>query len=190
MGRPIQEHAGRVRTGSLKGLSKPTDSDFTSLALDNLIYHDSRLTPGLKDARFMTARTRIGRPGWFIDSPRMMCSPTSDYQIWPHRSVIDKACDITYEVLVDVLNDDLQLDPITGFILEKEARAIEARLRSAFRDGLTAPRHASAVSATVSRIDNILTTKTLTVSVRVTPKGYVGGIDVDVGFTNPALQAA
>lgn len=182
MGRPLQEHAGRVRTGALKGIE--------SSSTDGKIYHDSRLTPGLKTARFMTARTRIGRPGWFIDQPQMMSSPSSDYQRWPHRSVVDKACDITYEVLVDVLNDDLQVDPVTGFIVEKEAKAIESRLRSAFRDGILAKRYASAVSATIKRDDNIITTKTLTAAVRVTPKGYVEGIDASVGFTNPALELA
>lgn len=188
MGTPIQEHAGRVRRGALKGISIPSEADTTSLALDDLVYHDSRITPGLKAARFMTARTRFGRPGMFIDRPAMMASPTSDYQLWPHRSVIDKACDITYEILVDVLNDDLQLDEVTGHILDKEAKGIESRLRSAFRDGLTAKRAASAVSATISRDDNIITTKTLTAAVRVTPKGYVEGIDASVGFTNPALE--
>ncbi len=189
MDRPIQEHAGRVRTGSLKGIQIPSDSSITTLDLDEtLVYHDSRLNETLKAARFLTLRTRIGRPGLFVHVPAMMSSASSDYQRWMHRSVVDKACDLTYEVLVDVLNDDLQLDPITGFILDKEAKAIESRLRSAFRDGLLAKRAASAVSATVSRIDNIVTTKTLTVRVRVTPKGYVEGIDVSVGFTNPALE--
>lgn len=188
MGRPIQEHAGRVRTGSLKGISIPSESDKTKLALDDLIYHDERNTPTLDVGRFFTARTRIGRPGLHVQKPRMMSSPTSDYQIWPHRSVIDKACDITYEVLVDVLNDDLQVDPVTGFIVEKEAKAIESRLRSAFRDGLTSKRAASAVNATIRRDDNIITTKTLTAAIRVVPKGYVEGIDASVGFTNPALE--
>lgn len=188
MGRPIQEHAGRVRTGPLKGVSIPSDSDKVKLDLDAHVYHDERNTPSLDSARFFTARTRIGRPGLFVKKPRMMSSPSSDYQIWPHRSVIDKACDITYEVLVDVLNDDLQLDPTTGFIIEKEAKAIESRLRSAFRDGLTSKRAASAVNATISRDDNIITTKTLTAAIRVVPKGYVEQIEASVGFTNPALE--
>lgn len=190
MGRPIQEHAGRVRTGSLKGISIPSASDTVSLALESLLYHDSRLETGLRDARFFTARTRIGRPGLFADRPKMMSSPSSDFQIWPHRSVLDKACDITYEILVDVLNDDLQVDPVTGFILEKEAKAIESRLRSAFRDGLTAKRAASSVIATIGRTDNILSTSTLTAKVRVVPKGYADGVDASVGFTNPDLQLA
>lgn len=188
MDRPIQEHAGRVRTGPLKGVQIPTRSMVTKLSLEDLPYHDSRKKTGLKDARLMTARTRIGRPGIFIDKPKLMSASTSDYQLWPHRFVIDKACDLTYEVLVDVLNDDLQLDDVTGFILDKEAKAIESRLRSAFRDGLLATRAASAVTAVLSRTDAIITTKTLTAKIRVTPKGYVEGIDVTVGFTNPALE--
>lgn len=180
MGRPIQEHAGRVRTGSLKGISANGE--------DGLIYHDSSVSDGLKVARFATARTRIGRPGFFIDKPAMMSSPSSDYQIWPHRSVIDAACDLTYEVLVDVLNDDLQLDPVTGYILEKEAKGIESRLKSAARDRLLSKRASSAFSATIKRDDNIISTSTLTCSIRVTPKGYAETINAEVGFTNPALE--
>ena len=188
MARPIQEHAGRVKTGALKGISKPTEADATRLALDPLVYHDSRVSPALKAARFVTARTRVGRPGWFIDRPAMMSSPSSDFQLWPHRSVIDKTCDLTYEVLVDVLNDDLQLDPTNGTILDKEAKAIESRMRSAFRDGLTAPRAASAASGTVSRENNVITTKKIIAAVRVIPKGFVEAIDVTVGYTNPSLE--
>lgn len=187
MGRPIQEHAGRVRTGALTGMSQPSAAEVVSKDLEALVYHDSRNSSGLKAARFMTARTRIGRPGWFVDKPAMMSSPSSDFQLWPHRSVIDKACDIAYEVLVDVLNDDLQVDATTGHIVDKEAAGIESRLRSAYRDGLLAKRAASGVTGTISRDDNILTTKTLTAKIRVVPKGYVEGIDASVGFTNPDL---
>ncbi len=190
MSRPIQEHAGRVRTGSLKGIDIPSGEEIARLALDSDVYHDSDDKPGLREARFMTCKTRIGRKGLYIDKPAMLAQSTSDFQDWHHRSVIDKACDITYEVLVDELNEDIDLDPDTGFITEKAAQAIENRLKSAFRDGLLAKGAASAVTAQIDRTVNIISTKRLKASVRVLPKGYVEGIDVDVAYTNPALQLA
>lgn len=190
MSRPIQENAGRVKSGKIRGLDSPSQDEITRLGLDADLYHDSGDKPGLASARLFTAKQRVGRAGWYVDQPRMMAQPSSDYQDWPHRSVIDKACDITYEVLVDELNDDIDLDPATGFLTEKAARAIELKLASAYRDGLTGKGACSAVSAVVNRNVNIITTKRLVATIRVTPKGYVQGVDVSVGYTNPALQLA
>lgn len=190
MGKPIQENAGRVRSGNLKGLDSPSNDEIVRLGLDADIYHDAEEKPGLATARFFTAKQRVGRPGWYVDQPRMMAQPTSDYQDWPHRSVVDKACDITYEVLVDELNDDIDLDPLTGFLTEAAAKAIELRLSSAYRTNLTANGACSAVSAVVNRTTNIITTKRIAADIRVTPKGYITGVDATVAYTNPDLQIA
>lgn len=42
----------------------------------------------------------------------------------------------------------------------------------------------------VSKLDNILSTNTLTVSIRITPLGYTEFIEIDAGFRNPALATA
>jgi hypothetical protein len=181
-GRPVHEDLGKVRTGSLAGITYSTT--------DGKIYHDERTTPGLDAARFLTARTIIGRPGLFVTNSNMMAPPGSDFVWWQYRRVIDKAAKIAREVLLDYLNSDVRLNPATGLILEKDALDLESRLRSAYRDGIVAKGHASAVTAKVSRIDNIVSTKTINVTIRVVPLGYLKSIAVSLGFTNPALSLA
>ena len=182
IGGAISTDAGRVRDGSLRGVAS-SDSD-------GKIYHDERTVQGLDSAKFLTVRTIIGRPGFFVMNPNMFAPNGSDFIWWQYRSVIDKTCKITREVLLNYLNDSVRLNPTTGFILEKDALDLESRLRSAYRDSLVAPGDVTAVSATVSRVDNIISTKTINVTVRVTPLGYLKAIEVDLGFTNPALLAA
>lgn len=179
--RPIHIDPGWVRDGALGGVGYSTS--------DGKLYHDERVNPGLDTARFMTARTYIGRPGLFVTNPMMMAPPGSDFIWWQYRRVIDKACKITREVLLDYLGGAVRLNT-SGFILERDALELESRLRSAFRDGIVAKGHASAVSAVVSRVDNIISTKTISVTIRVTPLGYVKAFEVDLGFTNPALSIA
>jgi hypothetical protein len=55
---------------------------------------------------------------------------------------------------------------------------------------LVATGRASSAQAQVKRDDNILSTQTLNVRVRIVPKAYARFIDLDIGFENPALAAA
>jgi hypothetical protein len=179
--KPIHVDAGRVKDGALPGLA-------FSLT-DGNVYHDERNTPGLDTARFITARTLIGRQGMYCTNPNMMSPSGSDFIWTQYRSVIDKACSVARDVLLNFLSSDVRLNT-SGFILEKDARDIESRLGSAFRDTLVSPGSVSSVSASVSRVDNIISTRTINVTIRVVPLGYLKTINVSVGFTNPALQIA
>lgn len=179
---PLHVDAGRVKDGSLPATG--------TSATDGKVYHDERNNPGLDASRFMTARTLIGRPGLFIMNPKLMSPPGSDFTDLQYGFVIDKTCKLTREVMLNYLSAEVRLDRATGFILEKDAAAIEARLLSTLRDGLIATGHASAVSVEVSRVDNISSTKTISVTVRVLPLGYAKTININVAFTNPALVTA
>lgn len=180
--RPISEDLGKVRTGSLAAVS--------TSSTDGKVYHDERVNPGLDAARFLTARTIIGRPGLYVTNGNMMSAPGSDFTWWQYRRIIDKACKIVRGVLLDYLGSSVRLNPLTGYILEKDALDLESRVRIALRDGLVAPGDVSAVSFAVSRTDNISSTKTINTTTRIQPLGYLKIINVSLGFTNPALQAA
>ena len=180
--KPIHVDAGRVKDGALPGVTIDTS--------DGNVYNDERNSPLLDAARFVTARTLIGRQGMFCTNPNMMAPNGSDFIWWQYRSVVDKACSVTRDVLLNFLSAEVRLNATTGYILEKDAKDIESRLRSALRDTLVSPGSVSSVSATVSRTDNIISTRTITVTVRVVPLGYLKSIDVSLGFTNPALAIA
>lgn len=181
----VQVDLGRVRDGSLVGTSMGPDP----VEWDTYIYHDERINPGLDEARFMTARTLIGRPGVYIMNPNIMSSAGSDFRYLQHGRVIDKACDIVRNSLLDNLSNDVLVNA-DGTIQEGEAVAIENAVQRALFAGLISTGNATATSVTVSREDNILSSEVINVAVRVRPKGYLKTINVTLGFENPNLLAA
>jgi hypothetical protein len=153
------------------------------------------VTPGLASSRFETLRTIPDAPGFYIASDtggNMMAPLGSDYAFVQNRRVMDEACRVNRVAMLRYLNDDLLVDAKTGFILETEARRIEADVNAQLEADLVfgASRHASAVQTRVKRDENILSTHNLTTSVSVTPKSYAKTITTTIGFRNPAIAAA
>ncbi|MFN7135503.1 MAG: DUF2586 family protein, partial [Myxococcales bacterium] len=152
------------------------------------LYRDEQVTPALDAARFCTLRTIVGRQGFYVTNGRLMAPSGSDYRFIHLRRVMDRACQVTHNGLLQFLNESVRVDAETGFIDDRDARAIEAYIEGQLNAALTAPGHASSVEVLVKRDENILSTQTLTATVRVVPLGYAKSIQADVGFTNPALQ--
>jgi len=151
--------------------------------------HNESVNPGLDDSRFLVLRTWEGRPGVYVNRPRLFSSVTSDYQLIPHRRVINVAKRVVRSFLEERVNEEILVDRKTGFILESEALEIEAGATAALRSALLAKPKASGVRFTLSRTDNLLATKTLNGDVRVVPLAYPEFIRADIGFDNPAIAA-
>lgn len=178
---PIHEDLGRYASGPLPGVVS--------------LHRDENATPGLASARFETLRTLTDAPGYYIASDtggNMMAPLGSDYAFVQNRRVMDRACTVNRVAMLRYLNDDLLVNGTTGFILEEEARGIEADVNAQLGADLVngGVRHASAVACRVKRDENMITTKNLTTSVSVTPKSYAKTITTEIGFRNPALAAA
>lgn len=170
---PVHEDLGQVSSGSLQGVR--------SLA------RDERNTPGLDAQRFMTARSFLGLPGFYITAGRTMAAQTSDYQRIQNGFVMDKACRAARSALLRYLNSSVRVDRETGYILEADAQAIEAEVQAMIEASVIASGNASAVEVKVSRTENILSTGTLRVAISVTPLGYMHSIATEIGLKNPAL---
>jgi hypothetical protein len=178
---PIHEDVGRVASGPLKNVLAITRDE-------NLGGVGDEFAP-LDALGFSTLRTIVGLPGFYLTAGRMLVPPTSDFRHVQHRRVMDEACRLVRTLLLQRLNDDVKVSADTGFIDEVEARAIETPVNSALRTRFLVPGHVSAISFTLSRTDNLLSTSTLTGKVRIVPLGYLRGIEVTIGFNNPALSA-
>lgn len=151
-------------------------------------HHDEAANPGLDDARFYTLRTHEGRAGVYVNLPRLFSPQGSDFELVPHRRVMNITRDALDFYFGDRLNETILVDRRTGFILESEALEIEAGASAILEAVLRAKPKASGYQVTLSRTDVILTTKTLTVQARVIPVGYPRFINLTVGYLNPALQ--
>lgn len=149
--------------------------------------HDESNNPGLDDARFTVLRTWEGIQGVYVNRPRILSAAGSDFDLFTKRRVLN----ITHAALriyfIRRLNKPILVDKKSGFILESEALEIESGALAAMRSVLLAKPKASGIQFSLSRIDNILSTKTLTGTARVIPLAYPEFIDLEVGFLNPAL---
>jgi len=154
--------------------------------------HDEALNPGLDDARFGTLRTWDGLQGVYVTRPRIFSADGSDFRLMPHRRTLNLAHAALRLYFLRRLNKPIRVSRTTGYILESEALEIEAGAISAMATVLLAKPKASGVQFSLSRVDNVLSSSTLTGTARVIPLAYPEAINLDVGFYNPALvvQAA
>ena len=174
-------NAADVNLGPLTGVSI-RDSN------GNPDEHDESANPGLDDSRFCTLRTWEGIQGVYVNRPILLSPTGSDFALLAHRRVLNLAHAALRAYFQRRLNKSVRVDPATGFIREADAVEIEHGARAALTSVLLAKPKASGISFTLSRTDNLLSTKTLSGQGRVIPLGYPEQISLDVGFTNPALQ--
>jgi len=149
--------------------------------------HDEALNPGLDDARFLTLRTHEGYEGVYITRPRLLAASGSDFDIIPRRLVLNLADEALAIYMLKRLHRPIIVAKATGKILESEARDIEAGAKAVMRARLMSKPKASDIDFVLSRVDNLLTTKTLNGDAFVLPLAYPEFINLKVGYTNPAL---
>lgn len=149
--------------------------------------HDESVNPGLDDARFTVLRTWPGIQGVYVNRSRIFSAAGSDFNIFPKRRVLNLGHVALRNYFTRRLNQPIEVDPATGFILESEAQEMETGGKVSMESLLLAKPKASGVEVTISRTDNILSTGTITGTARVTPLAYAETINLEFGFTNPAL---
>jgi hypothetical protein len=144
--------------------------------------HDERKTPGLDTARFVTARTYIGRTGFYVTNFPLMSSPGSDFKYLQHGQVMDNACKTARNAMLPYLSRDLEVEA-DGTLSESEAQNIEEDVGGQVRASVVQPGHATAATIVANRTDVVLTTEKLRAKVRVQPKFYPKAIELELGFT-------
>ena len=162
----LAEHPGRVRRGELE------DVVAGSLA------HDARLLPTLDTRRFLALQSLQGRTGYYATD--RTCAPDgSDFTTVMNIRVMCLASRATQTILTEYVNDNVRT--ISGGRIDpRDAKAIEEYVASKL--AATLGNRASAVAATVNRTDNIASTRTLRVKVRLQPLGYATAISFDISF--------
>lgn len=150
--------------------------------------HDETVSPGLDDLRFAVLRTWDGLGGVYCNRPRLFSPNGSDFQLMPHRRVLNITHEALRQYFIRRLNKPILVSRSTGLILPEEANEIEKGALAVMRATLLAKPKASGVQFELSRTDNLLSTRTLTGQARVIPLAYPEFVTLDVGFFNPALQ--
>lgn len=184
-------HPGEVAMGAL--------ADVTTTETSGSDFRDERKTEVLDVKRFLTSRTHIGFAGAYCTRGRLMAPAGSDYAQVMNRRVMDKTCRIARLGGMRFMNAALPVNPSSstvqaglpgapGTLDERTARDIEGYIGGLLNASLLATRQVSQVQVQVNRTDNILSTATLRMKVRVTPLAYAETIEQELSLTNPALQ--
>ncbi len=195
VGTPYVARLARIPI-SVAPIRNETDTDIMSLeGVTTLVpqgsaastgYNDEYATPGYDDARFVSAMTIPGVPGFYIAHGNLMASPGSDFRWIQYGRVMDRACEVANVALTRYLSKRIRVNS-SGYILERDAAAIEKDVGSQLRAALLEGGHVSAVSVVVNRADNLLSSPILRVKVRITPVGHADQIEAELAFFNPAL---
>jgi hypothetical protein len=174
----LSESPGKVSLGPLPNVTS--------------IVRNEESTPGLCDARFVTLRTVRGKSGYYITDGPTMAPLGSDYSTIMNVRVANRAATTAAAAFVDYLNTEVRVNSKTGYIDERDAGNIDAHVSSMLRAALqgtpgSSTDEVSAVSATMSRTDNLLSNPVGTAVVTIVPKGYLRSITVSIGFRNPLI---
>jgi hypothetical protein len=153
-------------------------------------HHDEDIQPGLDDARFTTLRTIRGLAGVYPTRARCFATEGSDFYLYTYRRVMNRALDVAYAYFVRRLNKAIRVNKATGRISEEDHQEIQGGFQAALDAVMLADPMVSGVTAAVSKSDNLLSTRTLTVDFRLIPLAFPDTINVTAAFTNPALSLA
>jgi hypothetical protein len=185
----ISTHLGRVPTGPLGGIA-PNDS-----TLGAAVNHDEYNAEGMDAAGFATLRTWPGRSGWYITRGRIKAPAGSDFAHWHYRRVMDVACTVTQQTLINYVNTGVVTN-VDGSISEADARRIEAAADSQLSIALLEPPnaegkkgHVSAARAAVDRTNNVAQSSTLQAQVSLRALGYLEKQAILIGYVAAVRSA-
>ncbi len=152
------------------------------------IERDEFKTPALDIARINTLRTWVGRFGFFVTRGRLLAQIGSDFTNLTNGFVMDAACAVAYDALLNFVNSDVVVQAANGRISEQEAQSIEAFVTAKLREAISDPGDASDVDFVIDRTSNVLTTELLRGKTRILPLGYLRFIENELSFRNPAAE--
>jgi hypothetical protein len=176
---PVQRNIGRVKDGSLAPLemyvgSKKIDESESTI---KAIYEKGYLVP----------RKYVGRSGYFFADDNLACDPTGDYAHIAHRRVIDKAYRLAYDIMLDMLLDELEVND-DGTLQVGIVKSWQQTVENGINKKMTANGELCANSdgegcqCYIDEKQNVLSTSKVLVTLKVRPYGYARYVDVNLGF--------
>lgn len=98
-------------------------------------WHDEAIYPGLDDSRFSVFRTFDQLPGTYVCNPNLFSTPGSDYVYWQHARTMNRACEITKELLTQRLSSGVRKDT-DNRIVEVDAKELDELITAVLRSEL------------------------------------------------------
>jgi len=177
---PVQRSIARVKTGAINA---------SGLFIKDKVAEEGK-PDVIHEYNYITARTFVGKAGYYWSDDKLATKETDDYALIPRRRVIDKACRIAYQTLIEeigeeipVTNEDKIPAPIAKSIQNKVERAIESNMTAYGNLGNDpGDPNDTGVVCYIDPDQEILGSSRLNVQLMVKPYGYAKYIDVSLGF--------
>jgi hypothetical protein len=134
----------------------------------------------LHGAGFISFLQHPNKAGYYFGIDRM--ASTDDYRLLAYGRVVDKAAIIAAAVYIEDLEGEVDVDA-NGNIDSLALSAMEARIAQQLNVAMAT--QISGLEVYINPAQNIINTGTLTVQLRVRPKGYKSFINIDLGLIAP-----
>lgn len=177
----VHVNVGRVKDGALKPLEfYILDTPVEQVNID-----------ALYDKGFITARTHVGKSGYYFVDDMLACTVEDDYHYITRRRVIDKAFVLANATLTNYILDDFNLLD-GGKLSPIDARTVEAELERVIAQEMSAKGELSVdvtkandtgVQALVDTSNNVASTGVIQGKIKVKPKGYGRFLEFTIGYT-------
>ncbi|WP_435138908.1 DUF2586 family protein [Formosa sp. A9] len=176
----VQESPGKVKNGALETL--------TAFIVDDVV--EAYDVESLHDKGYITFRTHIAKAGYYITDGPLATDVDDDYHYISRRRTIDKAFRVAHDVAsYEILNDfDLTND---GTIDPIYAKDVEGRIESEIFTQMTERGELSrdksdnndlGVQAAFDLEANVSANNTISMVLKVRPKGYARWVDILLGY--------
>jgi len=133
-----------------------------------------------------------GRQGPYINNALLLSPSGSDYVFWQHARVMNRACEIVFQILTNRLSQGVKRDLATGFILDEDAEEIEGLVQAELDKQLVTPGRVSGARFVLSRTDDLTSNAGATLSgeVQIAPLAYVKKFAINSKFTKTISVSA
>lgn len=171
---PVQRSPARVKSGALPiSLAYFTDGKLIEE------YEDAWDT--IHNLGYIFMRSFVGRAGYFFTDAPTTILASSDFNDITRVRTIYKARRIAYNVLVQELNDEVPLQE-DGTIVPAFVKSYQGAIDNALALSMTANGEISDAKSNLPTTQNVLSTNSLSASLRILPVGVAKYIDVELSF--------
>src|SRR6185312_2251723 len=139
------------------------------------------LVSTLNAYRYIFLRPFVGISGSYFNDSHCAITYTSDYAYIENNRTIDKAIRVVYAGVLPYLNGPITLNA-DGTLANTTIAYIEDQLVNPQLDQMVRDNNLSAYSVTIDPTQNVLSTSTLTVAVKLISKGVARNIIVNIGY--------
>ena len=175
---PVQREPGRTKTGALTA---------KSAYLGTSEIKDAQSTVATIEGKgFITLDRYVNKAGFFFTNAWTSTKRTDDYDRLTRVRVIQKVRRIVYDVFVDEILDEIEVNPDTGQIATVKAKYYQRIIQKQVEDVMQDNGEISGVKVLIDAEQDVLATNKICVEVRVVPVGYANEIKITLGFENPA----